>query len=83
MQLTVIPVVLGTLRTIPKDLERKLKELEIGGRIGKIRITALLRSARILRKVLETGEDFFTERPLANAGRVRKTRKEFDNNDER
>ena len=54
MRLTVIPVVFGALRTIPKDLARKLKELEIGGRIGTIRTTALLRSARILRRVLET-----------------------------
>ena len=31
MKVTVIPVVIGALGTISKGLERRLKELEIGG----------------------------------------------------
>ena len=54
MRVTVIPTVIGTLGTVQKDLERGLDELEIEGRIETIKTTALLRSARILRRVLET-----------------------------
>ena len=54
MKITVIPVVNRTLRTIHKGLFRRLEELEIGGQAETIQTTALLRSARILRKVLET-----------------------------
>ena len=53
MKLTVIPVVIGTLGTVPKGLERGLEELEIRERIEIIETTALLRSTRILRRVLE------------------------------
>ena len=53
MGVTVIPVVVGVLGTVPKDLERRIEELEIRGRIDTIQTTALLRSARILRRVLD------------------------------
>ena len=49
-----IPIVVGVLGTIPKGLERGLENLEIRGRIDTIQNTALLQSARILRRVLET-----------------------------
>ena len=48
MRVTVIPIVVGTLGTDPKGLVKRLKELEIGGRIETIQITLLLKSARIL-----------------------------------
>ena len=54
MGVTVILVVTGTLGTVPKRSERRLEELEIGGRIETIQTTVLLRSTRILRRVLET-----------------------------
>ena len=54
MKVTVIPIVIGVLGTFPKDLVKGLEELEIGGRTETIKITALLRSARILRRVLKT-----------------------------
>ena len=38
----------------PQRLVKKMEELEIRGRIETIRSTALLRSARILRRVLKT-----------------------------
>ena len=54
MRVKVIPIVIGALGTIPKGLEKSLDELEIRGRIETIQTTALLRSAGILRRVLET-----------------------------
>ena len=54
MKVTVIPVVIGALRTIPKGLVKGLKNLEIRGRVETIQTTVLLRSVRILRRVLET-----------------------------
>ena len=54
MKVTVIPVVIGALGTTPKMLSKGLEELKIRGRTGTIQTTALLRSARILRRVLET-----------------------------
>ena len=62
MKLTVIPVIIGALRTVPKGMERRLKELEIGERIDTIQHTALLRSGGILRIVLVTLEDFLSLR---------------------
>ena len=49
----VIPIVIGALGTIPKGLIKRLEDLEIRGLVETILTTALLRSARILRRVLE------------------------------
>ena len=54
MKATVIPIVIGALGTIPKGLLQGLEVLEITGQEVTIPTTALLRSARILRRVLET-----------------------------
>ena len=54
MRVTVIPIVVGALETIFKDMEKSLEELEIRGRINTIQTSALLRLARILRVVLAT-----------------------------
>ena len=51
MQVTIIPIVIGAFGTVTKGL---LKGLEVGGRVETIQTTALLRTARILRRVLET-----------------------------
>ena len=56
MKKTEISIVIGDLRTIPKGLVKGLEELEIGGREEIIQTTALLRSTRILRRLLETKE---------------------------
>ena len=50
----VVPIVIGVLGTVPKSLEKNLGELEVRGRIETIQSTALLGSARILRRVRET-----------------------------
>ena len=54
MKVTMIPIVIGALGTVTKGLVKGLEDLEIRGRFETIQNTALLRSARILRRVLET-----------------------------
>ena len=54
MKGTIIPIVIGAFGTVTKGLSKGLKDLEVGGRVETIQTTALLRTARILRRVLET-----------------------------
>ena len=54
MSVTVILIVDGALRTVSKNLERRLEEWEIRERIEILLAIALLRSIIILRRVLET-----------------------------
>ena len=54
MKVTIVPIVIGALGTITKGLLKGLEDLEIGGQVKAIQTTALLRTARILRRVLET-----------------------------
>ena len=58
MKVTIIPIVNGALGTVTKGLIQRLKDLEIRRRKETIQTTALLKSARILRRVLETWGDF-------------------------
>ena len=58
MKVMVIPVVTGAPGTLLKGLVWRLEELEIGGRTETI--TALFRSAKILRRVIETCGDLLT-----------------------
>ena len=54
MKVTIVPIVIGAFGTITKGLLKGLEDLEIGRRVETIQTTALLRTARILRPVLET-----------------------------
>ena len=54
MQVTIIPIIIGGFGTVTKGLLKGLEDLEVGGRGETIQTTALLRTARILRRVLET-----------------------------
>ena len=54
MNVTTIPIVIGAFGTVTKGLLKELEELEVAGRVETIKTTALLRTARILRRVLET-----------------------------
>ena len=54
MQVTIIPIVLGAFGTVTKGLLKGLEDLEVGGRVVTIQTTTLLRTAKILRRVLET-----------------------------
>ena len=60
MKLTIIPIVIGAFGTVTKGLQKRLEDLEIAERGETIQTTALLRTARILRKVLETGGDLLS-----------------------
>ena len=54
MKVTIIPIVIGALDTVTKGLLKELEDLEVRGRVETIQTTALLRTARILRRVLKT-----------------------------
>ena len=54
MKVTIIPIVIGAFGTVTKGLLKGLEDLKVGGRVETIQTTALLRTARILRRVLET-----------------------------
>ena len=53
MKVTIVPIVIGDFGPITKGLLKGLGDLEVGGRVETIQITAWLRTARILRRVLE------------------------------
>ena len=53
MQETIIPIVIGAFGTVTQGLLKGLEDLEVGGRVETIQTTALLRMARILRRVLQ------------------------------
>ena len=54
MRVTIVPIVIGAFGTITKRLLKGREDLEVGGRAEAIQMTALLRTARILRRILET-----------------------------
>ena len=54
MPVIIIPIVIDTFGTISKGLLKGLEDLEVGGRGETIQTSALLRTARILKKVLKT-----------------------------
>ena len=60
MKVTDIPIVTGALGRVTKGLVQGLVELEIRGRVEIIQSTALLRSAKILRKVPVTLRDLLS-----------------------
>ena len=53
MPVTIIPIVISAFGTVTKGLLKGLENLEVGGRVETIQTTALLKTARILRRVLE------------------------------
>ena len=68
MKVTIIPIIIGALGTVTKGLIKGLKDLEMRGRVETIQTSTLLRSARILRRVLETCRHSNTsEWPSTNA----------------
>ena len=65
MKVMIVPIVIGALGTVIKGLVQRLGDLEV----ETIQTTALLRTARILRRVLETCcYSNSSEKPSANAG---------------
>ena len=53
MLVTIIPIVIGAFGIVTKGLLKGLEDLEVGGRVETIQTTTLLRTARILKRVLE------------------------------
>ena len=53
MKVTIVPIVIGALL-------KGLEDLEVGGRVETLQTPALLRTARILRRVLETWGDLLS-----------------------
>ena len=60
MKVKIVQIVIGALGTITKWLLKGLEDLEVGGGVETIQTTALLRTARILRRVLETWGDLLS-----------------------
>ena len=50
MNVTIVLILIGAFGTVTKGLE----DLEVSGQVETIQMIALLRTARILRRVLET-----------------------------
>ena len=60
MKVTIIPIVIGAFGTVIKVLLKSLEDLEVGDQVETIQTTALLETARILRRVLETWGDLLS-----------------------
>ena len=60
MKVTIVPIVIRALDTVTKGLLKGLEDLEVGGRVETIQMTALLRTARIPRRGLETYGDLLS-----------------------
>ena len=54
MQVTIVPIFIGSFVTVSKGLLKGREDVEVGGREGTIKTATLLKTARILRRVLET-----------------------------
>ena len=62
MQVIIIPIAIGAFGIVTKRLLKGLEDLKFGGRVETIQTTTLLRTARILRRVLGTWGDFLSLR---------------------
>ena len=52
MKVTIVPIVIGAFETVTKGFLKGLEDLEVG--VETIQTIALLKTARILRRILET-----------------------------
>ena len=57
MKVTIIPIVIGAFGTVAEGVLKGLEDLEVGGWVEIIQTTAFLKTARILRRVMETWGD--------------------------
>ena len=82
MKVTVIPIIIRTLRIVTKELVEGQEDLEIRRPVETIQTTALSRSVFILRRVLKTCCHLnSSEKPSANAG-VKKSQNNSNNNND-
>ena len=56
MKVTIVPNVIGALGTVTKGLLKDLEDLQVSGRVETIQMTTFLRTARILKRVLDPEE---------------------------
>ena len=54
MKVTITPILIVAFGTVTTGLLKGLEDLEFGGQVETIQTTALLRTDRILKRVLET-----------------------------
>ena len=54
MKVSIVEIVIGAFGTVTEGLLKGLEYFEVGERVETIQTTALLKTARILRKVRET-----------------------------
>ena len=52
MKVTNIPIVIGAFGTVTKELLKGVEDLKIRGQVETMQTTTLLRTARILRRVV-------------------------------
>ena len=57
---TIIQIEIRAFGTVTKGLLKGLEDLEVGGRVETIQTTTLLKTARILRRILETWENLLS-----------------------
>ena len=60
IKVTIVPIVIGGFGTITKGLLKGLEDLEVCRRMKTIQTTALFRTTRILRRVLDTWWDLLS-----------------------
>ena len=60
MKVTIKPIVIDAFGTVTKWLFKGLKDLEVDGRVETIQTTALLRTASIMRRILEAWGNFLS-----------------------
>ena len=60
MKVTIVPIVIGALGTLTKGLIKGLEDLEFGRRVETIQTMALLRTDKILGRVLGTWGDLLS-----------------------
>ena len=62
VKVTIKPIVIGAFGTVTKGLLKGLENLEVGRQVETIQTTALLRTARLLRRVLESWRNLLSLR---------------------
>ena len=79
MTVTIIPIVIGAFDTVTKGLLKELEDLQVGGWVETIQTTELLRTARILGRVLETWEDLLSlHADVKNSKEVKNNNNRYD-----
>ena len=60
MKASIVPIVIGAFGIVTEGLLKGLEDLEVSGRGETIHTTALLKTARIVRRILETRGDLLS-----------------------